>query len=98
MSKRRVFVLNDGGHDYSGAAEFGEVIVCSEGMIPKNDVAQMFRILNPFLELSHKDDLIVIGSLASMVGVASAIMAGLHGEVHYLVFGNGRYAVKDLMV
>ena len=98
MSKRRVFVLNDGGHDYSGAAEFGEVIVCSEGMVPKNDIAQMFRLLNPLLEESQKDDLIVIGSLASMVGVASAIMAGLHGEVHYLVFGNGRYAVKDLMV
>lgn len=98
MSKRRVFVLNDGGHDYSAAAEFGDVIVCSEGMVPKNDIAQMFRLLNPLLEESQKDDLIVIGSLASMVGVASAIMAGLHGEVHYLVFGNGRYMIKDLMV
>lgn len=97
MNKRRVFVLNDGGHDYSGANDFGEVIVCSEGMIPKSDIGQMFRILSPHLEHADRNDLILIGSLSSLVGVASAIMAANHGEVHYLVYMNGRYVIKDLI-
>lgn len=97
MTKRRVYVLNDGGHDYSGAAEYGEIVVCSEGAIPKNDINQMFRLLNPHLEAADRNDLIVVSSLASLCGVASAIMAANHGEVHYLVFINGRYVIKDLV-
>ena len=98
MTKKTVYVLNDGGHDYSGASEFGEVIVCTEGAIPRNDISQMFRLLNPHLEHSKRDDYILIGSLTSLCSVASAIMAAQHGEVHFLVFANGRYMPKDLML
>lgn len=96
--KRRVFILNDGGHDYSGASEFGEVVVCTEGVIPKNDIHQMYRLLNPHLEDADRGDLILISSLASLCSVATAIMAANHGEVHYLVFSNGRYQIKDLIL
>ena len=98
MSKRRVFVLNDGGHDYREAERFGEIVVCSEGIIPKNDIHRMYRLLSPHLMDADKNDLILISSLASLCSVATAIMAANHGEVHFLVFANGQYFIQDIVV
>ena len=98
MTQRRVFVLNDGGMDYSPAAAYGELVFCTEGSINKNDVAQMYRQLNEFLSEADAHDYIMICSLATLCSVASAIMAANHGEVHFLVYQNGKYHVKDLIL
>ncbi len=98
MTNRRVFILNDGGHDYSDAAAFGEIVICSTGVLLRNDISYMYRLLNPFLDEADRNDIIVVNGLASLVGVASAIMAANHGEVHFLVFVNGKYVIKDLML
>lgn len=98
MTNRRVFILNEGTHDYSGAAKFGELVFCTEGLIPKNDINRIALTLEAVLEDSDRNDLIMISSLASLCAVASAIMAAMHGEVHFLVFHNGEYLQKDLML
>ena len=64
----------------------------------KNDVAQMYRVLSEFLADADAHDYIMICSLATLCSVASAIMAANHGEVHFLVYQNGKYHVKDLIL
>jgi len=95
---RRVFVLNEGSHDYSGAEAFGELVYCTSGMLPKHDINRLFLSLDEVLSESEAHDLIMLSSLSSLCSVASAIMAAMHGEVHFLVYHEGRYYEKDLVL
>lgn len=95
---RKVFILSDGGHDYSDAERYGEVVVCTTGVLPKNDINRLFRELENVLDESTPKDLILLTGPASLCAVASAMMASMHGEVHYLVFHDGQYFEKDLML
>lgn len=95
---RRVYILNDGTHDYSEAEAFGELVFCTRGVLPKHDINRLYIELEETLSSSHPEDLIMISSFASLCSVAAAIMAAEHGEVHFLVYHEGKYLVKDLML
>lgn len=97
MSKR-VYILNDGGQDYSAAAEFGELVICTEGQLNKYDVASMYRQLTEVLDLSEPGDYLMVNSLATLGMVAAGIMSALHGELHLLLFDakTGKYVSRDL--
>jgi hypothetical protein len=47
---------------------------------------------------AEKDDLILISSLATFCCVATAIMVERFGEVHYLIYKDGKYLQRDLYV
>lgn len=95
---RRVFILNEGAHDYSGAEAFGEVVYCTQGLLPKRDINRMFLELEPYLSESQPNDLIMLSSLTSLCSVAAAMMAVMHGEVHFLVYHDGQYYQEDLIL
>lgn len=94
---RRVFILNDGGHDYSDAKRYGELVFCTTGVIRRDDVHQMYRELKIALADANHDDYILVSSLASMGMVAAALMGFWHGELHMLVFDGGQYYSRDLV-
>jgi len=98
LQPRKVFVLNEGTHDYSGAEAFGELVFCTSGLLPKHDINRLFLELDQYLAESNRNDLIMVSSLASLFGVACAIMAAQHGEVHMLLYQDGRYVEKDLVL
>jgi len=95
---RRVYILNEGTHDYSPAERFGELVFCTTGVLPKNDINRLAKELDNVLSESQPTDLIMLSSFASICAVAAAIMAALHGEVHFLTFHDGEYYEKDLML
>lgn len=95
--KRKVFIINDGGHDYSGAEGFGELIICSQGVVKKDDVHLMYRLLSDALIDAGPDDLLMVSGLASMGMVASAIMADQFGRVNLLLYSNNEYVEKTLV-
>lgn len=95
---RRVYILNEGTHDYSDAEQFGELVFCTQGMLPKHDINRLYLEIEKVLAESSPDDLIMLSSLTSLCAVASAIMAAEHGEVHFLIFHDGKYIEKDLML
>lgn len=95
---RRVYILNEGTHDYSDAEQFGELVFCTSGILPKHDVNRLYLELDDVLSASEPQDLIMLSSLTSLCSIASAIMASLHGEVHFLIFHDGKYVEKDLML
>lgn len=94
----KVYILTDGGHDYSAAKEYGELVICTRGSIKRDDIAQMHRDLEPILSQGSADDYIVISGLTSLCCVATAIMVEYFGEVHYLIFKDDKYIKKDLIL
>lgn len=94
---RKVYILNDGGHDYSAAEEFGKLVYCSKGLLNKHDIHQMFRMLTDALADAQADDCIIFSSLGTLCSVATAIMVEKFGEVHFLIFNNNAYKEYTLV-
>ena len=95
---RVVYIVSDGGHDYSKASKFGELLYCTRGSLDKWDLSQMYRVLTTALEGAQASDLILITSLTSLCCIASAIMAARFGEVHFLLFKEGEYIEHSLIL
>lgn len=96
--KRKVFIVNNGGHDYSDAERFGEIVFCTQAVIRKDDVAQMFREIDEALSWANRDDYILVSSLTSMCMVAAGIFAERFGELHLLLYKDGQYVARDLIL
>lgn len=95
---KKVYVLNDGGHNYTDAERFGKIVFCTRGVLPRWDISQMYRELETALMDANPDDLVLVSSLATLCSVASAILAARFGEVHFLIFKDGQYVQRDLML
>lgn len=94
MSK--VFVLNKGPHDYSDAEFYGELVFCTEGSLDRDDTAQMYRVLTPYMNSSGPEDFILLTSLASLCAVASAMFAAKHGRLNLLIYNGDGYIERTL--
>lgn len=94
---RKVFIVSNGGHDYSAAAEFGEIVFCTDGYIRKDDIHQMYTALSSALKDADADDYIMMGSLTSMCSIAVGIMADRFGEVNLLIHSGEGYVYRHLV-
>jgi hypothetical protein len=94
---RRVYIVNNGGHDYSDAERFGELVFCTHSIIRRSDTAQMFRELSVALEDARPDDYLLISSLASLCIVAAGILSSRFGEIHLLIHDGGKYVERDII-
>lgn len=95
---RKVFILTDGGHNYADAERFGVINFCHVTVRNKDDIAQMYRELRECLYDSCFDDLLLISSLTSLCCVASAILVEIHGRVNFLLFHDGKYVERNLVL
>lgn len=95
---RKVFIVNNGGHDYSDAARFGEIVFCTDSVIRKDDVSQMYRELKVALSDAKADDYLLVSSLTSLCMVAAAILSDRFGELHLLLYKDGQYVDRDLIL
>lgn len=96
--KRKVFVLSDGGHNYEAAEQYGQIVICSEGALHKDDISQMYRILSDALYDAKADDYILVSSLTSLCMVGAAIMANNFGKLNLLIYRDGRYVERNLVL
>lgn len=97
-NKKKVYVLSDGGHDYSAAEKFGDIVICSEGALHKDDIAQMYRILSDAMYDAKVHDYILVSSLTSLCMVGAAIMSNNFGKVNMLIYRDGRYVERNLVL
>lgn len=95
---KKVFIVNNGGHDYSDAQRYGDIVFCTDTVIRKDDVSQMYRELSFALEEAQADDYLLVSSLTSLCMVAAAILADRFGELHLLLFKDGQYVERDLIL
>jgi len=98
MSRPRIFVPNKGGHDYSPALKFGDLVFVSEGYIDRWGVSQMYRLWVKALEDSKSDDYIMETSLNTLCSVGAAIFGHKHGRLNLLIFKaeNGEYIERSI--
>ena len=98
----KAFVVNDSGHDYSPASDFGEVVVLSTGLINKFNLTEMLRTFDPWIDKSSKDDYIVQSGPAVMFALVCAAFAARHGRVNILLWKadkeRGRYVPRSVVL
>lgn len=94
----KVFIINRAGHDYSPAYEYGEVIFCTEGTQNRFDTNNIFRTFSELFRGSDKDDMILLTSLSIMCSIACAIFARAHGRLNLLLYRDGRYIKRTILI
>lgn len=93
----KVFVVNDGGHNYSDARRFGEVRFCTSGELDKFDTAQMYRQLQASLLDALPEDYILVTSLTSLCSIACAMFAARFGHLNMLLYKDNQYIERTIV-
>lgn len=94
----KVFVVNRSAHDFSAAEKFGELVFLSEGPINRYAVNNIHRIFSEKMKNSSPDDYIVPCSLNVMNIIAGAIHARNHGNLNLLLFKEGVYLERNIVI
>jgi hypothetical protein len=93
----RVFVVNKSSHDFSPAAEFGELVYLSEGPMNRYEANNMARQFLPHLLCSSKEDYLLPCGLSIMNMIAASVFAHLHGRLNLLLYKNKVYKEINLV-
>lgn len=94
---RRVYILGDGGHDYTDARRFGELHFINIPVEMKWEISAVYDLLREELMESSEEDLLLISNLASHLAIATAIMVEWYGRVNFLLYRNNTYEEKILV-
>lgn len=95
MSK--VYILNDAGHDYSAAAEYGDLTFLNIPYSVMQDIPQAYTFLKDGLQDSGEGDYLLIGGPASMNCIATAILVEWHQRINLLIFKGDRYEPSTIL-
>ena len=103
MNNHKVYIVNRSarggtGHDFSAARFFGEAVFLSEGPMNRYSVNNMVRQFTDIMSESKKEDYIVPCSLNVMNSIASAIFAYKHGRLNLLLFKEGNYLERNVVL
>jgi len=94
----KVYIVNKAGHDFSAAEKFGELVYLSEGPINRLALTAMYREFSEKLKDSSPDDIILPTGYSIMTMVAAVIFAHMHGKVNVLLYKDGRYMSRSLVL
>lgn len=98
MELTKVFIVNKSSHDFTPAEKFGELIFLSEGTMSRYATNNMHRRFSELMKDSSSNDYIVQCSLSVMNSIASAIFAHKHGKLNLLLFKDGDYIERNLIL
>jgi len=96
--KRKVYVINRAGHDYTPALRFGDLVYLSDGMLPKYSVNRLYRIMHNSLKSSSPDDYILLSGLGVAQSIACSIFALKHMRLNLLLFKDGGYVERKIVL
>lgn len=95
----KVFIPNKGGHDYSDAERFGELVFLTEGTVRKEAVNEHYRrMIEMGIGNSEPGDYLVVCSLSVLTAIAASILSRMHGKVNFLLFDGRRYVQRTVAV
>lgn len=98
MQRKKVYVVNDSGHDMTDAKRFGDLVILTSGEIRKFHVTWHFRQFIDKLAESQSNDYILISGPSVANCVACVIFAVMHQRINFLLFTGEKYIVKELML
>jgi len=94
----KVFIVNKSSHDFSDAARFGDLVFLSEGSFDPYSVGKMYREFEVILKHSSPEDYILPTGLSVMQIIVAAIFANMHHKLNLLLFSNGRYIERRIVL
>ena len=94
----KVYIVNRSGHDMSDAGRFGEMVFITTGELDRFQPNYMLRRAVKVLEDSQEDDYILLTSLTILCSVVCSTFARKHGRLNLLLFRNGKYITRTLMI
>ena len=92
-----VYIVNNSGHDFSKAEQFGKLVVLSEGLIDPYKVTGMFRKFSVAMKDSKPTDWILHSGPAVMNCIACGIFAHKHSRINLLIWNRSHY-VKRIII
>jgi len=93
-----VYIVNKSAHDFSPAEHYGKIIFLSEGSMNRYSTNNMYRTFSSIMKDSKEHDYIVPCSLNVMNSIACAIFARKHGRLNLLLFKDGSYIERNLVI
>lgn len=94
----KVFIVNKSAHDFSSAEHFGRLIFLSEGPMSRYATNNMHRVFTEKMKDSKETDYIVPCSLNTMNLIAGAVFAVMHGKLNLLLFKDGKYIERNMVI
>src|SRR5574337_1237473 len=98
MSDRKVYILSNGGHDYTDATRFGELVYLNIPSHLKWDTSALYDELVEKMEDAEPEVLLVISHLTSHCCVATALLVEGFGRVNFLIYRKDKYEEKKLIL
>jgi len=93
-----VYVVNKSGHDYSDAERYGKLHFITEGTLDRFNVNNMHRICSDTFQTARPNDYILITSLTILCAVACATFAQRFNTLNLLIFKDGKYIERRLIL
>ena len=93
-----VYIVNRSAHDFSAAEAYGKIIFLSKGSMHRYATNSMIRQFEEVMRNSDEDDYIVPCSLNVMNAIACALFAHKHGKLNLLLFKDGLYIERNLIL
>jgi len=98
MMTTKVFIVNKSSHDFSDASNYGEPVFLSEGPMNRYSTNNMHRSFTDTMKDSSENDYIVPCSLNVMNCIACAVFAYKHGKLNLLLFKEGSYIERNMIL
>jgi len=95
---KKVFIVNKSAHDFSAAEEYGKIVFLSEGPMNRYATNHMVRTFTDVMKDSNSSDYIVLCSLNVMNSIACTVFARMHGTLNLLLFKDGKYVERNLVI
>ena len=93
-----VYIVNRSAHNFSPAEQFGELMFMTQGLINRFAISEIYRTFQEFLQNSKPEDYLLVSGMSSQLVVATAILAQKHGRVNFLLWKDGEYLERTLML
>lgn len=94
----KVFVPSEGSHDYTKAAQYGELTVLLDGKVNVFASDALFKDIKNGLEQSSPDDSIILSGNMLAAAMAFHVLMDRHGKVNVLIysFKNEEYEIRTI--
>lgn len=94
----KVYIVSKSAHDFSDAERYGTLIPLSSGPMNRYNTNNIHRQFSDIMSESVADDYVLICGLSIMSSIACGIMAAKHGKLNILIFRQGKYVERNLVL
>ena len=95
----KVYIVNEGSHDYSDAERYGELVSLSKaGRISRYSPSVIFLNFIEILKDSKAEDYLLLSGLALVNAIDADIMSRIHDKINFLIYhqSKGTYIERNV--